>query len=93
MLTVIFNEAELNQVKAALDERISRLERQVAAVQRGADRFPDIDLSRAIVWTNDAILQCRQARDILGDPQVPEQADSVTAAKAYHDWQAAGPVR
>lgn len=90
-----YDEITRNAVLAALDERIARLERHAMVLNIDEMLFVDTeDHQRDVVWTNDAILQAKRAREEIGEAEAtpPEQADPLTAAKAesdreYHPWQ------
>lgn len=88
----VINEATLNAIRAALDERIARLERNIRQAQEfasdAASRGETLteDAQHNLVWNIDALLEAKTARDLfaaLNDE--PEQADPITAAKAYAD--------
>lgn len=87
------SEALRNQVLAALDERAARLETRIRIWQdlmdgKTPNLLPTEDLQRAVVWNIAALHETKEARELIGEAEAtPEQADDVTAAKAYADWQ------
>jgi hypothetical protein len=86
MYTVQVSAERLNQIRAALDDRREILSAQIARleVQESSE-----DRDRALVWSIDALFETERARDDLTElVSPPEQADPLTAAKGYHDWQA-----
>jgi hypothetical protein len=90
MYTVQVSAERLNQIRAALDDRVAIMQAQIARleVQESSE-----DRDRALVWSIDALFETERARDDFADlDAVLEQADPLTAAKGYHDWQAAGPI-
>ena len=75
MVTITIDEATLNATRAALDERVTRLEGEVTHLQtwdsmaRAApDRITlDEDAQRALVWNIAALHQTKTAQEFFAD--------------------------
>lgn len=81
------NELLRNEVLAALDDRIESLTRTVHRLEVMTAQFESKgfslseDTGRAIVWTNDALLQSKMAREVIGEAEAtPEPPADATYA-------------
>lgn len=87
-VTVTISEATLNAVRAGLEERVKRLEREIRQSQELADDAAargvtlTEDAERALVWNIAALHETKAAIENISEDAI-EQADPVTAAKAY----------
>lgn len=93
----VIDEATLNAVRAALDERIEALEAAVAKAQHDLDPFywgpghpgPD-DAQRALIWNNAALLETKTARDFFSESSLSEfrdhPADTTTETELRYAW-------
>jgi hypothetical protein len=101
MVTLTVTEATLNATRAALEERVKRLEREItrsrefaaAPMENGKPLELTEDAQRALVWNIAALHETKTAIEDISEDAI-EQADPVTAAKAYaelgyHDAQIA----
>jgi hypothetical protein len=98
MVTLTVTEATLNATRAALEERVKRLELEIKRhtltpqEERHGVTLTE-DAQRALVWNIAALHETKTAIEDISEDAI-EQADPVTAAKAYaelgyHDAQIA----
>ena len=83
MRTVTLTESELNAVRAALDERCDKLNRNCLVAQRRRAReghVPSEDEERAYVWNVAALHETEQARETLSETSVAPETESEKAA-------------